>query len=159
MNIPSAIRVNDSGDHEHCARAPPAPVPSALTTLVARRAAQMSPQGYRLKSGVLGCQESEVDPYGKVVRCRSKNLDHVKVMQVEETQLFEETRLFEETLDGWVTIAVLYSNVDDCTAGEHRKLQRRKESRFMVWLDSKPTFREWIHLRTISFLLSDYYHF
>lgn len=30
-------------------------------------------------------EESEVDPYGKVVRCRTKNLDHVKVMQVHET--------------------------------------------------------------------------
>ena len=27
----------------------------------------------------------------------------------------------------------------------------------MVWLDSKPTFREWVHLRTISFLPSDYF--
>jgi len=30
-------------------------------------------------------EESEVDPYGKVVRCRTKNLDHVKVMQVHES--------------------------------------------------------------------------
>lgn len=30
-------------------------------------------------------EESEVDPFGKVVHCVTKNLDHVKVMQVEES--------------------------------------------------------------------------
>ena len=29
-------------------------------------------------------EESEVDPLGKVMRCTTKNLDHVKVMRVEE---------------------------------------------------------------------------
>ena len=33
-------------------------------------------------------EESEVDPYGKVLRCVTKNLDHVKVMQVEESVCF-----------------------------------------------------------------------
>lgn len=36
-------------------------------------------------------EESEVDPEGKVVRCRTRNLDHVKVMQVQETQVFKQT--------------------------------------------------------------------
>lgn len=36
----------------------------------------------RAESWVL--EESEVDPLGKTVRCRTKNLDHIKVMQVEE---------------------------------------------------------------------------
>ncbi|KAH9853094.1 MSF1-domain-containing protein [Lenzites betulinus] len=36
----------------------------------------------RAESWVL--EESEVDPLGKVMRCTTKNLDHVKVMQVEE---------------------------------------------------------------------------
>jgi hypothetical protein len=35
-------------------------------------------------------EESEVDPLGKVVRCRTRNLDHVKVMRVEETQTFRQ---------------------------------------------------------------------
>jgi hypothetical protein len=39
-----------------------------------------------------------VDPFGKFVRCRTKNLDHVKVMQVEETQLFEQNE------DGYVSL-------------------------------------------------------
>ncbi|KJA25777.1 hypothetical protein HYPSUDRAFT_37251 [Hypholoma sublateritium FD-334 SS-4] len=33
-------------------------------------------------------EESEVDPYGKTLRCVTKNLDHVKVMQVEESVNF-----------------------------------------------------------------------
>jgi len=37
----------------------------------------------RAESWIL--EESEVDPEGKTVRCRTRNLDHVKVMRVEET--------------------------------------------------------------------------
>ncbi|KAF8912941.1 MSF1-domain-containing protein, partial [Gymnopilus junonius] len=36
-------------------------------------------------------EESEVDPYGKVVKCVTKNLDHVKIMQVEESVQFAQT--------------------------------------------------------------------
>lgn len=36
-------------------------------------------------------EESEVDPHGKMVRCVTKNLDHVKVMQVEESVQFAQT--------------------------------------------------------------------
>ena len=36
----------------------------------------------RAESWVL--EESEVDALGKVMRCTTKNLDHVKVMRVEE---------------------------------------------------------------------------
>jgi len=36
----------------------------------------------RAESWIL--QESEVDPLGRVVRCKTRNLDHVKVMRVEE---------------------------------------------------------------------------
>ncbi|KAG6885708.1 hypothetical protein C0993_010880 [Termitomyces sp. T159_Od127] len=36
----------------------------------------------RAESWIL--EESEVDPMGKILRCRTRNLDHVKVMQVEE---------------------------------------------------------------------------
>lgn len=37
-------------------------------------------------------EESEVDPFGKVVKCLTKNLDHVKVMQVEESVQFAQTQ-------------------------------------------------------------------
>jgi len=36
----------------------------------------------RAESWIL--EESEVDPLGRVVRCKTRNLDHVKVMRVEE---------------------------------------------------------------------------
>lgn len=35
-------------------------------------------------------EESEVDPFGKVVRSQTKNLDHVKIMQVQESVEFRE---------------------------------------------------------------------
>jgi len=43
-----------------------------------------APQGIitRAESWIL--EESEVDPLGRVVRCKTRNLDHVKVMRVEE---------------------------------------------------------------------------
>ena len=44
-------------------------------------------------------EQSEVDPFGKVVSCQTKNLDHVKVMQVQE---FVELR---ETADGYVALS------------------------------------------------------
>jgi len=36
-------------------------------------------------------EESEVDPYGKVVSCVTKNLDHVKIIQVEESVRLAQT--------------------------------------------------------------------
>ena len=36
-------------------------------------------------------EESEVDPEGRVVRCTTKNLDHVKIMRVEEHITLHET--------------------------------------------------------------------
>ena len=36
-------------------------------------------------------EESEVDPFGGVVRCTTKNLDHVKVMRVEEHVTLQRT--------------------------------------------------------------------
>lgn len=39
--------------------------------------------GSRAESWIV--EQSEVDPMGKVVRCETRNLDHVKVMSVRET--------------------------------------------------------------------------
>jgi len=36
-------------------------------------------------------EESEVDPFGKVVKCRTRNLDNLKVMRVEESVEFRQT--------------------------------------------------------------------
>lgn len=44
-------------------------------------------------------EESEVDPEGRVVRCCTKNLDHVKVMRVEESITLRQTD------DGFVLIS------------------------------------------------------
>lgn len=35
-------------------------------------------------------EESEVDPEGRVMSCRTRNLDHVKVMQVQEDVVLRE---------------------------------------------------------------------
>lgn len=42
-------------------------------------------------------EESEVDPWGKVVRCTTKNLDHVKILSVKEDAVLREAP------NGWVT--------------------------------------------------------
>jgi hypothetical protein len=43
----------------------------------------------RAESWIL--EESEVDPLGRVVRCKTRNLDHVKVMRVEEITTLRQT--------------------------------------------------------------------
>jgi len=65
---------------------------SLLTTrLILKRGAlpRWAPQGIISRAETWVIEESEVDPFGKTVRCRTKNLDHVKVMQVEESVLFQ----------------------------------------------------------------------
>ena len=56
------------------------------TRLILKRGAlpKWAPKGIvsRAESWVL--EESEVDPFGRVVRCKTRNLDHQKVMQVHE---------------------------------------------------------------------------
>lgn len=61
---------------------------SLLTTrLILKKGSipKWAPKGIvsRAESWIL--EESEVDPEGKIVRCKTRNLDHVKVMRVEET--------------------------------------------------------------------------
>ncbi|KAG6381430.1 RIC1-domain-containing protein [Boletus reticuloceps] len=68
---------------------------SLLTTrLILKRGTlpRWAPQGIISRTESWIIEESEVDPFGKVVRCRTKNLDHVKVMQIEETQLFQQSQ-------------------------------------------------------------------
>nr|VWP01394.1 Glucans biosynthesis glucosyltransferase H (EC [Ganoderma boninense] len=43
-----------------------------------------APKGMMSRAESWVLEESEVDPLGKVLRCTTKNLDHVKVMRVEE---------------------------------------------------------------------------
>ncbi|KAI0047803.1 MSF1-domain-containing protein [Auriscalpium vulgare] len=70
------------------------PSGSLLTTrLILKRGAlpRWFPQGIMSRAESWVVEESEVDPEGKVVRCRTRNLDHVKVMQVQESQVFRQT--------------------------------------------------------------------
>ena len=71
------------------------------TRLILKRGAlpKWAPKGIMARAESWVVEESEVDPYGKVVRCRTRNLDHVKVMQVQE---FVELR---ETADGYVALS------------------------------------------------------
>jgi hypothetical protein len=66
---------------------------SLLTTrLILKRGAlpRWAPQGIITRAETWVIEESEVDPFGKIVRCRTRNLDHVKVMQVEESVVFKQ---------------------------------------------------------------------
>lgn len=62
------------------------------TRLILKRGAlpRWAPKGIISRAESWVIEESEIDPYGKVVKCQTKNLDHVKVMQIVETQLFEQ---------------------------------------------------------------------
>jgi hypothetical protein len=49
------------------------------------------PKGIVSRAETWIIEESEVDPYGKVVSCVTKNLDHVKILQVQESVRFAYT--------------------------------------------------------------------
>jgi hypothetical protein len=63
------------------------------TRLILKRGAmpRWFPKGIVSRAETWVVEESEVDPVGRVVRCKTKNLDHIKVMQVEETVVFRST--------------------------------------------------------------------
>ncbi|TFK36805.1 MSF1-domain-containing protein [Crucibulum laeve] len=70
------------------------PSGSLLTTRLILKRGNMPkwfPQGIVSRAESWVVEESEVDPHGKVVHCRTRNLDHVKVMQVEESVSFCQT--------------------------------------------------------------------
>ncbi|THH11772.1 hypothetical protein EW145_g440 [Phellinidium pouzarii] len=58
----------------------------STTRLILKRGAlpKWAPKGIVSRAESWVIEESEVDPFGKVVHCQTKNLDHVKVMQVQE---------------------------------------------------------------------------
>jgi hypothetical protein len=66
---------------------------SLLTTRLILKTATLprwAPKGIVSRSESWIIEESEVDPHGKVVRCLTRNLEHVKAMQVHETQTFSQ---------------------------------------------------------------------
>ena len=67
------------------------PAGSLVTTrLILKKGAmpRWFPKGIVSRAESWVIEESEVDPFGQVVRCVTKNLDHVKIMQVEESVQF-----------------------------------------------------------------------
>jgi PRELI-like family len=69
------------------------PSGSLLTTrLILKRGSlpRWAPQGIISRAESWVVEESEVDPFGKIVQCQTRNLDHVKVMQVEESVVFRQ---------------------------------------------------------------------
>ncbi|KAI6005124.1 MSF1-domain-containing protein [Pisolithus orientalis] len=81
------------------------------TRLILKRGAlpRWAPKGIISRAESWVIEESEIDPYGKVVKCQTKNLDHVKVMQIVETQLFEQaangyaTPITLQTTEAYIT--------------------------------------------------------
>ncbi len=68
------------------------PSGSLITTrLILKRGAmpRWFPQGIVSRAETWVVEETEVDPVGRTVRCKTRNLDHVKIMQVEETVVFK----------------------------------------------------------------------
>ncbi|KAI9511754.1 PRELI-like family-domain-containing protein [Russula earlei] len=69
------------------------PSGSLLTTRIILKTSTLprwAPRGIISRSESWILEESEVDPHGKVVRCLTRNLDHVKALQIRETQTFNQ---------------------------------------------------------------------
>ncbi len=80
----------------------------------------------RAESWVL--EESEVDPLGKVMRCTTKNLDHVKVMRVEEHIHIRQAE------DGYVMPALAFHSARTGAAALtscHSKTLQTTEAKFL----------------------------
>ncbi|KAF7320200.1 RIC1 domain-containing protein [Mycena kentingensis (nom. inval.)] len=61
------------------------------TRLILKRGAmpRWFPKGIINRAESWVVEETEVDPVGRIVSCKTRNLDHVKIMQVEETVYFK----------------------------------------------------------------------
>jgi len=79
----------------------PTPQGTLLTTrLILKRGAvpKWLPTGIVSRAESWIVEESEVDPVGRVVRCTTKNLDHVKIMSVRETVVLRENAADSSTI-------------------------------------------------------------
>jgi hypothetical protein len=77
---------------------------------------------------------------GKTIRCRTKNLDHVKVMQVEESVLFRQTE------EGCV-ILLTYSKIAKYSFYNQKNVtDNRSQDCLWIWLGSNEEDRTaWTH--------------
>ncbi|CAO3678023.1 unnamed protein product [Rhizopus stolonifer] len=55
------------------------------------KAPKWFPESILKSSEAFVIEESEVDPKNKIMTTRTKNLNHVRVMQIEETQIFKQS--------------------------------------------------------------------
>ncbi|KAF9270573.1 MSF1-domain-containing protein [Marasmius fiardii PR-910] len=70
------------------------PSGSLLTTRLILKKGQLprwAPKGIISRTESWVIEESEVDPLGKTVRCKTKNLEFTKVMKLEESVFFQHT--------------------------------------------------------------------
>ena len=102
----------------------------STTRLILKRGAlpKWAPKGIVSRAESWVIEQSEVDPFGKVVSCQTKNLDHVKVMQVHETVELREVE------DGYVLLAIadfslLTSVIIQLSPVKRFKLPKRGSSR------------------------------
>jgi len=84
------------------------------------------PKGIVSRAETWIIEESEVDPYGKEVRCVTKNLDHVKIMQVEESVRFAQTS------EGYVSIIIGQYAPYSCP--QQNSTTHRSKNIFTIWL-------------------------
>jgi hypothetical protein len=80
-------------------------------------------------------EESEVDPHGKVVRCLTRNLEHVKAMQVHETQTFSQLG------EGCVDI-LLFFHTRLTRVFKENSADYGSSNRFRVWMGPYEADRE-----------------
>ncbi len=110
------------------------PSGSLLTTRLILKTATLpkwAPKGIISRSEGWIIEESEVDPHGKVVRCLTRNLEHVKAMQIQETQTF--SQLGEGSVD-----------ILDHARETHRSFKENiadygSSNRFRFWMGSYET--------------------
>lgn len=98
------------------------------------------PKGIMSRAESWVVEESEVDPNGRTVRCVTRNLDHVKVMQV-----IEET-ILEEAEDGYAgTLQGVIPKTDFPTICRNFQAHitiHQCSIRFEIWLGNDKTNRE-----------------
>ena len=80
-----------------------------------------APQGIISRAESWVIEESEVNPDGKIVRCVTRNVDHVKVLQVVESVVLQETVEGLDQLSYWVHLPLL--------TADHRKTLQCSEAR------------------------------
>jgi hypothetical protein len=129
------------------------PSGSLLTTRVILKKATLprwAPKGIVSRSESWILEESEVDPHGKVVRCLTRNLEHVKALKVHETQTFSQVE------EGYVKYFLFHPrSFNVLFQGKPSKLQKlglfqalvgasRNKLRIMALLASERTCRGYV---------------